>query len=345
METSFFLFVSPPLFFILIMSSGHEKPHGYKRGKLRTILAWLLALPALADMAFSAYSAVKAQLMYNESDYTIELLYKSMLLPALMLGWAIYIFKSGPLRSKKWIRALKSIIYLFSSVLLLGTSSSNPGTLAVILIIFLALFVITAMLNGKRQHPTKKVINGNSTNDTKPQQPNDKEQMAIHDNSTSDIQRKQFGNYSIKVFIMAAMACAFIFCAIWDNIPDESIYYMGIFYYPWFLLLFCYYTYILWSRGKVTGELILMLPLLQKAHLFKDYSGDLSNKKELLQTILPVLATSIICPFIVALISGKLRRSSFPFFMLAIPPALIIISIIKTYISKWLYSQEQPKNE
>ena len=89
------------LFFLLTMFIGHEKPLNYKRGKLKTFGAWLLVVLSLTDMALAVCIALKVQSTYNEIDYTFEFFKRYVLSSILMFGWAVYIFKSGPLRLKK----------------------------------------------------------------------------------------------------------------------------------------------------------------------------------------------------------------------------------------------------
>ena len=73
-------------FFLLTMLVGHEKPCGYKRGKLKTIGAWLLMLLALADMALAICIALKVEDTYNELDYTLEFFKKYALISILMFA-------------------------------------------------------------------------------------------------------------------------------------------------------------------------------------------------------------------------------------------------------------------
>ena len=152
-------------FFLLTMLVGHEKPCGYKRGKLKTIGAWLLMLLALADMALAVCIALKVEDTYNELDYTLEFFKKYALISILMFGWAVYIFTSGPLRSKKWKRAVKSILYFLSSFMLLGSSGSNPlaNIMAMVLtfVLFFAISLIDIHKKQNRQENENGQINGN----------------------------------------------------------------------------------------------------------------------------------------------------------------------------------------
>lgn len=134
-------------FFLLTMFIGHEKPLNYKRKKLKTFGAWLLVTLSLADMALAVCIALKVQSSYNELDYTFEFFKRYALSSILMFGWAVYIFKSGPLRSKKWKRAVKSILYFLSSFMLLGSSSSDPTTEYMAMVLTFVLFFTISLID------------------------------------------------------------------------------------------------------------------------------------------------------------------------------------------------------
>lgn len=190
-------------FFLLTMLVGHEKPCGYKRGKLKTIGAWLLMLLALADMALAVCIALKVQDTYNELDYTFEFFKKYALTSILMFGWAVYIFTSGPLRSKKWKRAVKSILYFLSSFILLGSSSSDPlvGIMAMVLtfVLFFAISLIDIHKKQNRQENGNGQINGNKQT---------KDQTILYSQQVSIW--RIMGKYAVKICVTLTMACFFI---------------------------------------------------------------------------------------------------------------------------------------
>ena len=152
------------------------------------------------------------------------------------------------------------------------------------------------------------------------------------------------GRYTVKICVTLAMACFFIVCGIGFKY-DDAMNVLGVFYLPWFFIAFVYYTYLLWSKKPVTGEKILLLPVLQKISLFQNYSADsIPMKKELIKTVLPFLLTSIICPFI-SIFSNDGDNYTFSALLCAIAPILFIINLVKSYSNKWLYSQKQSKDE
>lgn len=154
------------------------------------------------------------------------------------------------------------------------------------------------------------------------------------------------GKYAVKICVTLAMACFFIVCSDVFTHCDGMIL-LAFFYFPWFVIAFVYYTYLLWSKESVTGEKILLLPLLQKVSLFQNYSADsIPMKKDLIKTVLPFLLTSIICP-LVSIFCNDRQRDDYTFSALlcAIAPILLVINLVKSYSNKWLYSQKQPKDE
>ena len=318
-------------FFLLTMFIGHEKPLNYKRGKLKTFGAWLLVALSLADIALAVCIALKIQSTYNELDYTFEFFKRYALSSILMFGWAIYIFKSGPLRSKKWKRVVKSILYFLSSLVLLGSSSSDPMTGAVAMVLTFVLFftiLLTDVQKNKKQQENEPI----------------KEQVIFHSPKVQFW--KRMGRYAVKICVTLAMACFFIVCS--DGFTHcDGMFLLAFFYFPWFAIAFVYYTYLLWNKKPVTGEKILLLPLLQKISLFQNYSADsIPMKKDLIKTVLPFLLTSIICPLVPIFCNDNQRDDyTFSALLCAIAPILLIINLVKSYSNKWLYSQKQSKDE
>lgn len=313
-------------FFLLTMFIGHEKPLNYKRGKLKTFGAWLLVALSLADMALAVCIALKVQSTYNELDYTFEFFKRYALSSILMFGWAMYIFKSGPLRSKKWKRAVKSILYFLSSFMLLGSSSSDPTAEYMAMVLTFVLFFTISLI------------------DVQKKQDNEQIKGQVISNFQQASLWNIMGKYAVKICATCVMAFFFIVCGIGFKY-DDAMNVLGLFYLPWFFIAFVYYTYLLWSKKPVTGEKILLLPLLQKISLFQNYSADsIHMKKDLIKTVLPFLLTSIICPF-VSLFCNDKDNYTLPALLCAIAPILLIINLTKSYSNKWLYSQKQSKDE
>lgn len=153
------------------------------------------------------------------------------------------------------------------------------------------------------------------------------------------------GKYAVKICVTLTMACFFIVSSVIFKACDGMLF-LAVFYFPWFFTLFVYYTYLLWSKKPVTGEKVLLLPLLQKISLFQNYSSEsISKKKELIKTVLPFLLTSIVCPFISLLYCDDKDDYTIPALLCATAPILLLINLVKAYSIKWLYSQNQPKDK
>lgn len=97
------------LLLITVMGAGSTKPSNYKRSTVKTIISWLLMILAIVDFI-------------NLIPTTIEDPYKSIkLLPfsILLFSWGLYIFRCGPMNSSIGKRILKTISFIFMSVLLI----------------------------------------------------------------------------------------------------------------------------------------------------------------------------------------------------------------------------------
>ena len=255
-----------------------------------------------------------------------------------MFGWAVYIFTSGPLRSKKWKRAVKSILYFLSSFMLLGSSGSNPlaNIMAMVLtfVLFFAISLIDIHKKQNRQENENGQINGNKQI---------KDQTILYSQQVSIW--RIMGKYAVKICVTLTMACFFIVSSVIFTACDGMLF-LAVFYFPWFFTLLVYYTYLLWSKKTVTGEKVLLLPLLQKISLFQHYSAEsISKKKELIKTVLPILLTSIVCPYISLLYCDNKHDYTIPGLLCATAPILLLINLVKAYSIKWLYSQNQPKDK
>ena len=309
MNTTFYT----ALIFVLTMCAAHEKPSDYKRGKLKTFGAWLLLILAGLNL-FAAFFLANHELeIYNEFDYALAV-FTDVIEPGIVLfGWAIYIFKSGPLRSKIWKRVVKSILYSLLSFITLG--SVQLGVIAMLLAfgLYIAIGLVDATWNVK-------------------------------------LKWTAVGEYVLKSFVTCVLAGFFVLCGFGFFTRDFSAVTIFFFIYaPWFLILLVYYTYLLWRRGPVKGESILLLPLLQKISLFKNYSAsNLAVKKDIIRTVLPVLITSTLCPFISALIqltNGCHGVEWMSLLLLSIPILIILVDLIITYSQKWVYNQGQQEGD
>lgn len=307
--TTFFV---TAIFFLLTMFIGHEKPLDYKRGKLKTFGAWLLLVLSLAEFVLSVCMALKVQDTYHELEYSFYSFMSMLKASILMLGWAMYIFKSGPLRSKKWKRIVKSILYLLSSFTLLGASSPLRMSSVMAMVLAIVLFLIVLCVSQNQQVVFWKTV----------------------------------GKYVKNICVTLIMACFFYINCVPFVEENNQTGFLCI-YVPWYIILFVYYTKLLWSKKAVTGEKILLLPLLQKISLFKNYSADnITMKKQLVKTVLPCILTSL-CPIFAYSIDECIFEDehivlflcSFTFIL------LLVINLVKAYSAKWLYGKNELENK
>ena len=331
--------------FLVTMYIGHEIPSGYKRGRLKTISACILFLLALADFAMTIATSLNVQNTYNEVDYTIALFTRNALSSIFMFGWAMYIFKSGPLRSKIWLRVFKSILYCLSSVSLFGLLSSDFITKSIATAIILFVLLVNLLIaiietnNNIRKMARSKLMDDNTSIKRKGT-------IAYKSSSSNSL----YDHYFAKFCTTLLMAGFFIASSICFCEEGDAMHFLAFIYFPWFTILFVYYTYMIWSKHPATGERILLLPLLQKISLFQNYSVDsIVTKKELIKTVLPFLLTSTVCPFISTIYTlcqnGYRYNTTFPTFLCAIAPILLLVILARAYSMKWLYAQKQSKGE
>ena len=114
------------------------------------------------------------------------------------------------------------------------------------------------------------------------------------------------------------------------------------FYIPYYLIFSVYYFYLIWRNKKVKGEDILLLPLLNKLGIYKEFIDEYSQRKKLLQSTLPILITSILAPLIALFFEANRSYDSAPY-GLVLPIIAWTIFFIYTYCSEWLNSSNNSK--
>lgn len=90
-------------------SVGNNKPENYKRGIVKSIVAWLLMILAIVCFVKDIITAG----MVGSYDKCFSIIY----FPALIFLWSLYIFNCGPMYSAIWKRVVKTILYIVLSVL------------------------------------------------------------------------------------------------------------------------------------------------------------------------------------------------------------------------------------
>ncbi len=123
-----------------------------------------------------------------------------------------------------------------------------------------------------------------------------------------------------------------------------------IFYIPCCCIIATYYLWLIWSKGKVTGAKMLLLPLLQKVNLFKTYKDDLKGKIELAKTVLPFLLSVFICPMLTSILYynvcyNKHSQQEWLMVILLLPPVILVISLAKSLVQSWVSQNDYSEVE
>lgn len=111
-------------------------------------------------------------------------------------------------------------------------------------------------------------------------------------------------NYKEKKFYFQALVSILImaFCSIVGGCIIGLEYFINAFFYvPFYIIVICYYLWIVWSKQQITGERILMLPLLNKMGIYKDLKSDYEIRRKLVYNFAPVLFGTILISVIVVI--------------------------------------------
>jgi hypothetical protein len=117
---------------------------------------------------------------------------------------------------------------------------------------------------------------------------------------------------------------------------------MIIAYLPMFSILFVYYVRLIWKHGwNATKEQLLLLPLLQKVHILRDYSGDIKDRKCLFSISFYGIMSSLLCPAIVSSMFYYMSERIINYYglcyvILSFPIVVWIIRITKAVFHNWL---------
>lgn len=152
-------------------------------------------------------------------------------------------------------------------------------------------------------------------------------------------------NIALSFGLLVYIICSLTFVDEGDALTACGV----IFYIPCFIIMLFYYLRLIWSNAKVTGDKILLLPLLQKVNLFKTYNDNLKGKKELAKTVLPFLLSMIICPLLTSILYENVlhRRSQngWLLMLLLIPPIILVISIARSFVQSWVSQNYHSEDE
>lgn len=111
----------------------------------------------------------------------------------------------------------------------------------------------------------------------------------------------------------------------------------AILYFPILSILTIYYIYLIWEKGDISIEDILLQPLLNKVGLFCETAKSYSLRKKLFNNIAPLLISMIIIFLIILVLpSPKEEYISIGKILLLLPIIGWIVFLIKEFGAKWI---------
>ena len=145
-----------------------------------------------------------------------------------------------------------------------------------------------------------------------------------------------------KIILSVLLFGIFAYCSGCVDEGDSITAFMIVVYIPLYCLLFYYYVRLLWKYGKeITRTQILLLPILQKINILRDYKDDISDRKRLFSTSFYGLVLSVLCPAIISTMYYDMNHHiheyyGICYFLLFLPITAWIISLSKGLFYDWL---------
>lgn len=145
-----------------------------------------------------------------------------------------------------------------------------------------------------------------------------------------------------KILVSIGLAGIFGYCIGCIDEGDSLTAWMIIIYIPMFIILYVYYMRLIWKHGcNVTKEQLLLLPLLQKFNILRDYSGSINDRKRLFSTsfygiILSVFCTAIVSTMYYDMCHNISNYYGICYMLLSLPIVVWAIGIAKAVFQNWL---------
>lgn len=145
-----------------------------------------------------------------------------------------------------------------------------------------------------------------------------------------------------KILASIGLAGIFGYCVGCIDEGDSLTAWMIIAYLPMFIILYVFYVRLIWKYGRrVTKEQLLLLPLLQKINILRDYSGDLEDRKRLFSTSFYGIMLSVLCTAIVSTMYYDMNHNIRDYYgicylLLSLPIVVWVIGIAKAVFQNWL---------
>lgn len=217
-----------------------------------------------------------------------------------------------------WKRIVKCILYILISISIFGVLHSDVFTRLLGLGVEFVSMVLLIWLNlsGER-NPELKIQN---------------------------LTKQKSIDYKRLVLKSVLSFAIFVYCVSSLTFMDEGdgLTAFGIiFYIPCFVVLVAFYLYLLWRKQKTSGSAILLLPLLQRVKLFKNYSNTTEEKKVLIKTTLPFILSMIICPMLTSILYFNVgynhpKQQEWLIIFLFIPPILLFVGLATGASKYWI---------
>lgn len=172
------------------------------------------------------------------------------------------------------------------------------------------------------------------------------EEKNIEANKHHYQEKFNYGSVWVKIGISLLIVA---FCLIVAGCVHGQEYYVNAFFYwPFYIIVMCYYLGVIWSKEKVTGERILMLPLLNKMGIYNDLKSAYDIRRKLVYNFAPILVLTITISSIVIVSYAYINDEyeiTIGSVVLSIPVFLWQLFFLFAYGSKWISSKKNELNE
>lgn len=154
-----------------------------------------------------------------------------------------------------------------------------------------------------------------------------------------------------KIMLSILLFGVFAYCSGGVDEGDSITAFMIVVYIPFYCLLFYYYVRLIWKYGrKMTMAQILLLPLLQKINILRDYKDDISDRKRLFSTTFYGLVLSVFCPAIISTMYYDMNHHiheyyGICYFLLFLPIIVWIIGLSKGLFYDWLLDKSSNERQ
>lgn len=284
------------------------------------------------ELLESGYLSEKELKKKVETEEIIRAGYENMMttcfiLGFIVLGWGLYLKNFMKSSRPDWKKVGKVCVYILATFAYLVMDTMIGFTISVAILLLL-IYGVKSAIESRREDNMEREVK------------KDVPIKGITAESTSN------GSYKgLFIKLLGSVGLCLLFCALVVMIletrfgGDNDCVWLVIIYILYYLAIDVYYLNLIWRRRKVQGEDVLLLPFLNKLNIYKVSPDRYTQRKKLIQSILPILVISVLSP-IVALIFDGYRSYGLAAFTLFLPFIAWIIFFIYAYSSTWLSSDK-----